>query len=161
MERTMPRIIIETTVRKALKDIRENAGRGIRNLVDMALHFSNARFQREFFSDAQTLLKNQSSAYYLLAQDIVTHVEEERIITFGINVGYNACTLGARTIRKNEAELGFNIPWVIPMQLTKGSVAAHMEDYKRVISEGNSLGIYCWFLFLNECTLDAIPLAES
>lgn len=161
MEHTMSRIIIETTVRKALKDIRENAGRGIRNLVDMALHFSNARFQHEFFSDAQNLLKNENSAYYLLAQDIATHVDEERIVTFGINVGYHGCTLGARIIRKKESELGFNIPWVIPMQMTAESVAAHTEDYKRVIAEGNDLGIYSWFLFLKECAVDVIPLMEA
>ena len=49
MEHNMSRILIETTVRQTLKGITENPKRSIRNLVDMALHFSEGRFQSRFF----------------------------------------------------------------------------------------------------------------
>lgn len=49
MENNMSRILIETTVRQTLKGIKENPKRSIRNLVDMALHFSQGRFQSHFF----------------------------------------------------------------------------------------------------------------
>jgi len=93
MENSMSRILIETVVRKTLKDMKEDPERGIRNLVDMALHFSNGRFQTNFFQVAQTMLKNENSPYYALLRNISSSVDAERLVTFGMNLGYNSCTL--------------------------------------------------------------------
>ena len=99
MERKASRIIIETLVRKALRDIKDSPERSMRNLVDMALHFSQGRFQQRFFTAAQTMLQNEQSAYYDMVQDLVNHVDPERILRFGMDLGYNSCTYGANTIR--------------------------------------------------------------
>lgn len=48
MENSVSRILIETTVRQTLKGIQEDPERSIRNLVDMALQFSEGRFQNRF-----------------------------------------------------------------------------------------------------------------
>ena len=59
MENSISRMLVEMVVRKALKSIKDDPERGIRNLVDMALQFSSeGRFQRDFFSAAQTMLQN-------------------------------------------------------------------------------------------------------
>ena len=55
MENSVSRILIETTVRQTLKGIQEDPERSIRNLVDMALQFSEGRFQNRFFETAHTL----------------------------------------------------------------------------------------------------------
>lgn len=57
MENSLSRILIETTVRQTLKGLQENPKRSIRNVVDMALQFSEGRFQSRFFETAQELLK--------------------------------------------------------------------------------------------------------
>ena len=49
MENSMSRILIETTVRQTLKGLQDDPKRSIRNVVDMALHFSDGRFQSRFF----------------------------------------------------------------------------------------------------------------
>lgn len=59
MENSMSRILIETTVRQTLKGLKENPKRSIRNLVDMALHFSEGRFQSHFFQTARTMLEHE------------------------------------------------------------------------------------------------------
>ena len=69
MNHTISRVLIETVVKKALRDIKDSPERSIRNLVDMALQFSNGRFQKEFFETTQTMLQNEDSAYYLLVRD--------------------------------------------------------------------------------------------
>lgn len=51
MGKDITRVIIETTVRRALKDLRRFPKRTMRNLVDLALNFAKGRFQQEFFSD--------------------------------------------------------------------------------------------------------------
>lgn len=92
MENSVSRILIETTVRQTLKGIQEDPERSIRNLVDMALQFSEGRFQNRFFETAHTLLENEKSAYYGLIYDAVSHIETEHIVRLGMNIGYNSCT---------------------------------------------------------------------
>ena len=83
------RILIETIVRKTLRDIQNAPERSVRNLVDMALNFSNGRFQKRFFEGAQQMLTNEHSAYYPLVRNVVSNVEHERLLRFGLNIGYN------------------------------------------------------------------------
>ena len=94
------RIIIKTFVKTALKDADESPERCTRNLVDMALHFSKGRFQQEFFEMARTMLNNENSPYYPLIEDTLRHMDKEKLIEFGVNLGYNGCTMGAHIVRK-------------------------------------------------------------
>lgn len=48
MENSLSRILIETTVRQTLKGLQENPKRSTRNLIDIALQFSEGRFQSHF-----------------------------------------------------------------------------------------------------------------
>lgn len=102
MENNTSRIIIETIVKRTLKNIKDAPDRSIRNLIDMALHFSGGRFQRNFFEIAQTMLENENSPYYGLIEDVVTHIDDKSLLRFGMNVGYNSCTIGAKKIREIE-----------------------------------------------------------
>lgn len=45
MKHSLNQTLIETTIRNAIKQIKDDPERNIRNLVDMALTFSNGRFQ--------------------------------------------------------------------------------------------------------------------
>lgn len=106
MEQSVSRVLVEMAVKTALKNIHDSPERGIRNLVDMALQCAEGRFQHSFFATAQTMLQNEDSAYYELVRDTVAHTDPGRLYTFGMNLGYNACTVGARHIRENEKKLG-------------------------------------------------------
>ncbi|MGB4610151.1 MAG: hypothetical protein WBH77_05945, partial [Saccharofermentanales bacterium] len=87
MKNRMPRLLVETIVKKALKSIKHSPERGIRNLIDFALQLSDGRFQKDFFTVAQNMLQNENSAYYELIRDVITYVDTEKLYTFGINVG--------------------------------------------------------------------------
>ena len=160
MENNMSRILIETTVRQTLRGIQENPKRSIRNLVDMALHFSEGRFQSRFFQTARTMLEHEESAYYTLIEDAVNHIETEHLVKFGMNLGYNSCTRGAQCIRANEKRLGFNIPWTVLFQLDPIRSPDHLPQYDRAIQEGEQLGIYCWMLLSHSDPLALFPLME-
>lgn len=75
----MSRLLVETVVKKSLKGIKDSPERGIRNLVDMALQFSEGRFQKNFFTMAQIMLQNENSAYYDLVRETVTHTDTDRL----------------------------------------------------------------------------------
>ena len=93
----MSRVLIETMVRKGIREMQEDPERTARNLVDMAIHFSpEGRFARELFGSAQRMLADEQSGYYALVSDVVNHMDPQRLLTFGMLVGYDGFTLGAR-----------------------------------------------------------------
>lgn len=161
MKNTMSRILIESTVKRTIKSIRNDPKRSIRNIIDMALQFSDGRFQQQFFTAAQTLLKNENSAYYSLVSDTVLNVDENRLLTFGMNLGYNSCTFGARKIRENEQILNCNIPWTICLQTDEQSVEKYAQQIHQRISEGEELGIYTWMLFAQSGPEKLLPLLHK
>ena len=140
------RILIETFVRKTLNTIQDSPERSIRNLVELAHHFSKGRFQQRFFQCAQQMLQNEQSAYYPLVRDIVNHVDHERLVRFGMNAGYNSCTLGAQKIRKIEKAEGFNIPWTLFLEIDDHVFSVHAAAYDELISQGKTMGIFTWFV---------------
>lgn len=161
MENTTTRIVIETVVKKTLREIKDSPERSIRNLVDMALHFSNGRFHRSFFEMAQTMLQNENSPYYGLIEDIVCNVDSQRLLRFGMNLGYNGCTMGAKTIRGIEAKEHYNIPWAISLKLDPRYYADHQQAYGMLISQGEQLGVYTWLLFPKRDAADFLPLVQE
>ena len=159
MEANVSRILIETFVRKALRGIREDTGRITRNLIDMALETCKGRFQKSFFRTAQKMMKNENSPYYDLLRNVVRNVDDERLLTFGMNLGFNSCTLGAKKIRQMEAEGNFNIPWMISLQLDSTISDKGQDEYNKMISDGETLGICTWALFARDCAGEVMSLA--
>lgn len=157
MEHSLSRILIETTVRQTLKGLQGDPKRSTRNLVDMALEFSEGRDQCRFFAEAQAVLRQENSPYYALVQDVVGHVNTEHLVTFGMNLGYNSCTWGAERIRRQEKLLGYHIPWAVLLQMDS---SAHGEQYHRVMEEGEKLGIYTWGVMAKGDPLPLLPLLE-
>lgn len=161
MERNVSRILIETVVKKTLKDIDDSPQRSIRNLVDMALHFSNGRFRRNFFEAAQTMLKNENSSYYGLVEDTVHNVDQKKLLQFGMNLGYNGCTEGAKTIREIEAKENYNIPWTISLYLEPDTFFENRQKYQERITQGEKMGIHTWALIPAEQATIFLPLVKE
>ena len=100
MKKDINWMLIESVVRRTVQKLHDSPEREIRNLIDLGLSFADGRFQRKFLKASQKMLRNEKSAYYPLIKDVVSHVDEERLVTFGMNLGYNGCTRGAKTIRQ-------------------------------------------------------------
>ena len=161
MTETMNQALIETTVKQAIKRIQDDPERSIRNLVDMGLLFSNGKFQQRFLEVIQQMLQNEQSSYYRLISDLIANVDSKRITTFAINLGYNSCTRGARMIRKIESEQGYNVPWSIFLTIDDRNFRKHEDEYFSLFEQGQSLGVYTWFLFSNQGMESCLKLAEK
>lgn len=161
MANSFSRILIENMVRGALQEIKDSPGRGARNLVDMALHFSKGRFQKHFFSLAQSMLHNENSAYYSLIQDVAENVDHNRIVKFGMNLGYNGCTLGAKKIRQIEEKERFNIPWSMSLEMNQEILTGQPDSYSSIIKQGMALGIGTYLLFSSGLLNEVLYLAEA
>lgn len=152
MENSLNRVMVTTIVRKAIRDLKTDPDRTVRNLVDMALHFADSRFQEQFYSSAQRLLANEKSAYYCLVKETLTKVNEETLLTFGMNIGYNGLYRAAVQIREWEANHGYNVPWTIFLTIAEGKL---YDRHFQLIDQGEALGIHSWHLFsqngIHEC----------
>lgn len=157
MENSVNRIMVNTIVKKAIRDIKSDPERTIRNLVDMALQFADSRFQQEFYSIAQKLLSNEKSAYYALVKDTITQINEESLLTFGMNLGYNGLYDGAKRIRAAKAEAGHNIPWAISMTIAEKKL---YDQHHHAVEQGEQLGIHFWHLFSDHGIYECMTLAE-
>lgn len=160
MQQKITRSLIEALVKSKLEDLKNSPERTTRNLVDMALHFSEGRFQKRFFEIAQTMLENENSLYYQMIYHAVANVDNRHILNFGMNLGYNSCTYGAKIIRKTEQQFGFNVPWCITLELSKDRLLYSPEQYHQVLQEGKSLGIYSWLIFSHGCMNEFLPIIE-
>lgn len=161
MEKSMNEVLIETTVNQAIKRIQNDPERSTRNLIDIGLHFSEGRFQQSFLKLMQKMLENEQSAYYRMIPDIMSNVDNKRIATFSMNVGYHSCTKGARKIREFEETSHFNIPWCISLELTSLTYWQHSDKYHKLIKEGESFGIYTWIIYSIDDTHHLLELAED
>ena len=141
--------LTETVIRKTLNEIQDSPQRSIRNLIDMALHFTKGGFQKHFFTTAQTMLQNENSGYYKLITDCVNNIDYQRVIDFGINMGYNSFIEGAKTIRTIEKQKNYNIPWCLTLTVNGKDYIENEEKYHSIIRQGMELGIYTWII---ECT---------
>ncbi len=160
-ENDMLRILIETVIRKTIKEINDSPERSIRNWVNMALNFSEGKFQRTFFKTADDMLKNTKSPYYDLIKDSAANTDEERLLQFGMNLCYNSCTIGVRKILENEILYGFNIPWTVSFRMSGEHISENSKIYDTIITQGEDLGIYTWMLYLNGELGEALPLVQK
>lgn len=143
----VPRTLIELAVGKGLRDMETDPARSVRNLVDLGRHFARGRFQTVFFPLAQTMLKNEDSAYYQLMRNTVSRVDHETLKTFGVNVGYTSWTKGADELRKHQLESGFHIPWTV--LFADRGVEGPVLDARQMdalIEQGKDLGIYTYLV---------------
>lgn len=159
--KSMSQILIRTLVKKTINDIKESPARSTRNLIDMALNFSTGRFQTHFLETAQGMLDNEHSAYCQLIQDTVLHVDSEKILDFGMNVGYNSCTAGAATIRRLEEAYNYNIPWSLTILTDLKNNPNAVPIYEAVVQQGEELGIYTWLIHSPNNTIELLPLIKK
>jgi hypothetical protein len=156
------RMIVETTVRKALNDLGKDPERTIRNLVEIAHGFSKGEFQKNFFQIVQSMLENEDSAYYLLVKNLVYYVDHETLLTFGMNLGYNGCANGSKKMRQAEEEYGFHVPWSMCFCMKEGDASFPIEQSYEIIEQGKTWGAYTYFFFSCDEQLEEISqLVES
>ena len=157
----MTRALIETRARQALRDMKDSPERSMRNFVDLGVHFTEGRFKEDLLVTLQELLQNENSAYYKLVTDTIHHTESENLLTFGMNVCYDSCTSGAETIRKIEANEGFDIPWTLFVKINNEEYSLWTPIYEKTVAHGKKLGIHTYLLFSRNNHEQLLPLISE
>lgn len=138
------RAVIQSLVSRSIEKIAEDPERGLRSLVDMGLATATGRFQKHYMKVIRGVLEDPECPYYELVCRTARQTDNRNLTLFGVNVGWQSWTVGARRIRNHEASLGFDIPW---------SLTFHMEgsgengiDWSGLVKSGQDEGIYTYFL---------------
>lgn len=138
------RIILENTISRALADMENDSHRTARKLADMGLFFSRGPFERYFFTLCTEILQEDDSLYYDAINRALRDFDRKSLITFGINVGLEGCSRGARLIRQTEEADGFQVPWAL--ELYTGEKALNFCVTQKAIAQAVSLGIHVFYL---------------
>lgn len=153
-ELDMTRLLVKGIVHKTLERIQSDPDRSLRNLIDMGLNQAKGRFQHRFFKVAQHMLTHENSPYYQIARTLTQTTDINTLEIFGMNLGYNGLTVGAKTIRSLEKEISVNIPWIISIEYKKDGLTPAAVD--GLLASGKKLGIYTYSLFGTAEDLDAL-----
>ena len=134
------RHMLQATLTSAFRD--NGPKRSFRNLVELGEKFSAGRRQRAFFSAIREMLRKDSSAYYLLWERVVRDTDHDCLQTFGINVGYNGCTSGIRTLRALERIHRCGIPAIVGACYNGREMDARALE--ELLRQGEKLGIFTY-----------------
>lgn len=154
--------MIELAIDKGLRDMQENTGRGLRNLVDMGAHLSKSRFHQDFFHLAQQTLADKNSPYYELTSNVIQHVDLQILKHAAIKLDYTCWSYGARKIRKFEERHGYIVPWTIVFDFRQEANNTLAEaEVDELLNHGESMGIFCGMFFMNDNQLHLAALLEK
>ena len=141
-----PRAVVESLVDRSIRKIAEDPERGLRNLVDIGAVMATGRFQKQYMGLVQGMLRDENCPYYELVCRLVRETSRRSLTTFGVNVGWQSWTVGARRIRSLEAARGVDIPWFLTLRMEGGGAAA---DWAELVRRGQEAGVYTYFVHTN------------
>ena len=158
--KSLKRILAESIAKKAITEIKDSPERKSRNLVDLALNFAEGQYFRDFLIKVQKVLQDENTPYYRMVIDAMNHIDTNRLLTFGMNIGYNSVTIGSPKIRAIEQEENFDIPWSMYLDARKFTSTLY-QSYSKLFSEALALGIYSWHISAGENLFELLNLINE
>lgn len=157
----MKKAMIETAVRRGIREMEADPERSIRRLVDLGKQFSKNRFHDLIFTVMQECLDNENSAYYDMVRNALNNWDHDSMEKFGVNFGYMGWTYGAGCIREKEAQTGVSIPWDIMLRFDPDDrQGLTIQDLCHIIEEGQELGIYIYMIRQPRSLHDSYDILE-
>lgn len=112
MEYNSTRSFTMTLAHRAVEDIRRGGFRQLRNYVDMCATLAQKPRQKAFFAYAQKALERTDSCYYNLIHRLLDTVDEDRICTVGVNMGFSGLIYGAGQMKQRSEQDGKPFSWI-------------------------------------------------
>ena len=129
MDYNSTRSFTMTLAHRAVGDIRRGGFRQLRNYVDMCATLAKNQQQKDFFAYAQKALQRTDSCYYSLIHRLLDSVDEDRICTVGVNMGFGGLIYGASELKKQADLEGQPIAWI---------TAARCGDERLTLERGDT-----------------------
>lgn len=144
-----------TLAHRAVEDIRRGGFRQLRNYVDMCAALASRPRQKAFFGYAQKALERTDSCYYSLIQRLLDTVDEDRICTTGVNLGFSGLIYGASRMKQQNEQDGLPFSWITAARCGDPAVAA-------AVPQAEERGSFVWLLDATQGDpRQAAPLAAA
>lgn len=139
MEYRSTRSFTMTLAHRAVEDIRCGGFRQLRNYVDMCAALAHKPRQKAFFDYAQKALERTDSCYYSLIERLLETVEEDRICTVGVNLGFSSLIYGASKMKQCSERDGRPFAWITAARCGDPALAG-------MVPEAEQRGSFTWLL---------------
>ena len=143
-----------TLAHRAVGDIRRGGFRQLRNYVDMCASLAKRPQQKDFFAYAQKALQRTDSCYYSLVHNLLDTVDEDRLCTVGVNMGFGGLIYGASEMKKQADVDGQLFSWITAARCGDPSLPA-------LVAEAEKKNSFVWVLDATESDLVVLPLLQS
>lgn len=128
-----------TLAHRAVEDIRRGGFRQLRNYVDMCATLAKKPQQKDFFACAQAALQRTDSCYYSMIHNLLDSVDDDRICTVGVNLGFSGLIYGASKMKVQADADHAPFSWV---QVAQCGDAALAEQVPAAAKQGS----FVWVL---------------
>ncbi len=118
------RSVIRLELARAFRGMESNPKRTLRKLADLGKVCARGSVQKEIFGIFQQCLRYKDSPYFSVMQNLVRNVSAENLTTFGMNLGYNSWTDGAKKIRAKRDNEGILTSWIQILDLSQNEWTA-------------------------------------
>ena len=144
-----------TLAHRAVGDIRRGGFRQLRNYVDMCSSLAKRPQQKDFFAYAQKALQRTDSCYYSLVHNLLDTVDEDRLCTVGVNMGFGGLIYGASEMKKQADVDGQLFSWITAARCGDPSLPA-------LVAEAEKKNSFVWVLDATESDpAEAVSLAKA
>lgn len=149
LQHRLVRQAIDIAINKAIDDMRSDAKRSLRNLIDLGLFFSKGENQINFFNTAREVISNPTNPYHSLFARMVADINNETIKKTGLNLGYSSLIYGANKLRKRREIFADPLPWLLIFNVYESN-SETFDLMKQIIAEGRKSGIYSYIVCPNK-----------
>ena len=155
MDYNSTRSFTMTLAHRAVGDIRRGGFRQLRNYVDMCATLAKKPQQKDFFAYAQKALQRTDSCYYSLIHRLLDTVDEDRICTVGVNMGFGGLIYGASEMKKQADADGKPIAWITAARCGDA-------DLDTLVPKAAKQGNFVWLLDATHSDpAQVVPLAKA
>lgn len=155
MDYASTRCFTMTLAHRAVDDIRRGGFRQLRNYVDMCAALAAKPRYKAFFAYAQKALERTDSCYYSLIQRLLDTVEEDRICTVGVNLGFSGLIYGASRMKQQSEEDGEPFSWITAARCGDPALC-------EAVPQAEARGSFVWLLDATQTDpRQAAPLAAA
>ena len=154
--------VVSSLVDHFLLQMTNDPSRALRRLVDLGTVFFQGAEQQPFWTLLQESLSREDSPYYILLRRRLAQVDRRSLRTVGVNMGWGTFVHGARILRGWMSAHPSAPPWALALELGEGEAALTSGQRRRILTEGQSLGICSYLLIADDSTgfQEALRLAD-
>ena len=155
-----------TLAHRAVEDIRRGGFRQLRNYVDMCATLAKKPQQKDFFACAQAALQRTDSCYYSMIHNLLDSVDDDRICTVGVNLGFGGLIYGASKMKVQADAVHAPFSWVLDATCGNPADAAALalanpESVFGILAEPETLTPACIEALLPCMNIVVLPLLHT